>query len=248
LNIAPKNVRATDGLGGTVTALHADDTASGAESPGEATRQRILDAAVRLFSEHGINGVSLRTITAEADANSAAANYHFGSKQGLVEAVFARHAAGIAEERHALLDGCRAAPGRPPLLEQIVAAFLEPSMRGQHGGTTFARLRARMIAENTEDTRRLYARYFDDSSGRFLAALRAALPELPAEDLHWRFHIMLGAMVYTLANPGRIQILTDGACDPSDPDAALDYLVPMLSQMFRGAPIAAAPILKVSQT
>lgn len=235
-----------------MTALHADDTGNGIEPRGEATRQRILDAAERLFSEHGINGVSLRTITAAAGANSAAANYHFGSKQGLVEAVFARHASGIATERRALLDDCRAAPGRPPLLEQIVAAFLEPSMRGQHGGTTFARLRARMIAESTDDTRRLYARYFDDSSGRFLTALREALPELPAHDLHWRFHIMLGTMVYTLANPGRIQILTDGACDPSDTDEALDYLVPMLAQIFRGEPVgsgvaALEPILKVGQ-
>lgn len=221
-----------------MTALPLEDAGVATEPRGEATRQRILDAAVRLFSEHGINGVSLRTITAEAGVNSAAANYHFGSKKGLLEAVFAGHAAGISDEREALLDNCRPAPGRPPLLEQIIAAFLEPGMRGLHGGTTFARLRGRMLAESSEHTRELYATHFNDSSGRFLEALGNALPDLPAEDLYWRFHMMLASMVYTLANPGRIQILTEGACDPSDPDQALEYLVPMLAQVFRGPPIA----------
>ena len=223
-----------------MTALPIEDAGVAPEPRGEATRQRILDAAERLFSEHGINGVSLRTITAEAGANSAAANYHFGSKKGLLDAVFERHASGIAEEREKLLATCQSAPGRPPLIEQIISAFLEPGMRGQHGGTVFARLRGRMLAESSEQTRELYAIHFNDSSGRFLEALRRALPDLPAHDLHWRFHMMLGAMVYTLANPGRIQILTEGSCEPSEPDQALDYLVPMLAQMFCSPPIAVA--------
>ncbi|MEK9901108.1 MAG: TetR family transcriptional regulator [Rhodospirillaceae bacterium] len=226
-----------------MTAFPLEDAGIAPEPRGEATRQRILDAAVRLFSEHGINGVSLRTITAEAGANSAAANYHFGSKKGLLDAVFERHASGIAAEREVLLADCRDAPGRPPLLEQIIAAFLEPGMRGAHSGATFARLRGRMLAESSDQTRELYALHFNDSSSRFLEALGQALPDLPAHDLHWRFHMLLGSMVYTLANPGRIQILTGQACDPSDPDAALGYLVPMLAQMFRGEPIpqSAAP-------
>lgn len=221
-----------------MTALPLEDAGVAPETRGETTRQRILDAAERLFSERGINGVSLRTITADAGANSAAANYHFGSKKGLLDAVFERHATGMAEERETMLAACRAAPDRPPLLEQIIAAFLEPGMRGRHGGATFARLRARMLAESSEQTRELYAIHFNDSSGRFLEALGKALPDLPAHDLHWRFHMLLGAMVYTLANPGRIQILTEDACDPSDPDQALDYLVPMLAQMFSSPPIA----------
>lgn len=210
-----------------------EDAAIAGDTRGNATRQRILDAAQKLFSEHGSNGVSLRAITAAAGANSAAANYHFGSKSGLLEAVFARHATGIAEERAALLRDCREEPGRPPLIEQILRAFLEPGMRGRHGGEAFARFRGRLLAENTEMTRDLYARHFNESTGQFLDALQAALPELQPQDLHWRFHILLGSMIYTLANPGRINVLSDGACDPSDPDQALENLVPTLAQMFR---------------
>ena len=126
---------------------------------GESTRARILDSAEYLFSEHGVNGASLRTIVAHAGVNTAAVHYHFGSKQGLLEAVFARHIVPMAEERLKLLAECREGEGRPPLLQQIISAFLDPGMRGRHGGATFARLRARMAADASDETRALLAKY-----------------------------------------------------------------------------------------
>ena len=69
---------------------------------GESTRMRILDSAEHLFSERGVNGASLRTIVAHAGVNTAAVHYHFGSKNGLLEAVFARRTVPIAEERRHL--------------------------------------------------------------------------------------------------------------------------------------------------
>ena len=44
---------------------------------------------------------------------------------------------------------------------------------------------------------------------------------------------MLGIMVYTMANPGRIQALTESQCDPSDYLAAVDHLVPIVGAVFR---------------
>lgn len=209
---------------------------------GESTQTRILDSAEYLFSEHGVNGASLRAIVAHAGVNTAAVHYHFGSKNGLLEAVFARHIIPIAEERLALLADCRDGAGRPPLLHQIISAFLEPGMRGSHGGATFARLRARMAADASDETRALLAKYFDLSSDRFLQAFARALPHLPPQDLYWRFHFLLGTMVYTMANTGRIQALTGHACDPSDMDATLAYLVPFLAQGFEAEPISEAPV------
>ncbi len=55
--------------------------------PGE-TRQRIIDTSLRLFAEHGFKGVSVRDISAAAQVNVAAVNYHFGSKQGLYRTIF----------------------------------------------------------------------------------------------------------------------------------------------------------------
>jgi AcrR family transcriptional regulator len=48
-----------------------------------ATRQRLLDVAAALFSEHGYHHVTVRDICRKARANLAAVNYHFGDKLGL---------------------------------------------------------------------------------------------------------------------------------------------------------------------
>ena len=52
------------------------------------TKDRILDAAEALFMEHGYEATSLRALTAAADVNLAAVNYHFGSKEDLAVEAF----------------------------------------------------------------------------------------------------------------------------------------------------------------
>lgn len=61
--------------------------ARAARADGGGTRQRVLDAAIRLFADRGFAGVTVREICREADANLAAVNYHFGDKLGLYMAV-----------------------------------------------------------------------------------------------------------------------------------------------------------------
>ncbi len=63
------------------------------------TKDRILDAAERLFAEHGFEATSLRMITTEAEVNLAAVNYHFHSKDELIAAVFARRIGPINQKR-----------------------------------------------------------------------------------------------------------------------------------------------------
>src|SRR5262245_16070249 len=56
------------------------------------TRQRLLDAAERLFAEKGFEGTSVDEITREAGANRAAISFHFGGKEQLyIEAVKYAH-------------------------------------------------------------------------------------------------------------------------------------------------------------
>lgn len=62
----------------TSTSAHAADT-----------RQRLVDAAMRLFIERGFAKVTVRDITSAARANLAAVSYHFRDKAGLYEQVLA---------------------------------------------------------------------------------------------------------------------------------------------------------------
>jgi len=60
--------------------------------PAPGTKQRILDAAVRLFARRGYTAVGVREIAITAKANIAAVNYHYGNKSGLLKAILERFA------------------------------------------------------------------------------------------------------------------------------------------------------------
>lgn len=70
----------------------------------EQTRARLLDAAREVFSQRGFQGATVREICRRADANGAAVNYHFGSKDGLLAE--ALNFASLAALQKAHIDGC----------------------------------------------------------------------------------------------------------------------------------------------
>ncbi|BDU22553.1 CerR family C-terminal domain-containing protein [Dyella sp. GSA-30] len=59
---------------------------AGGYARGDETRQRIIDAGVRLFGEHGFAGASTRDIAAAAGVNAPALQYYFENKEGLYHA------------------------------------------------------------------------------------------------------------------------------------------------------------------
>jgi AcrR family transcriptional regulator len=196
--------------------------------------ERMLDAAERLFAEQGMTEVGLRAIAAAAKVNLASISYYFGSKEALVEEVFRRRATKIAAERDRGLEIALQEPDRDNRLEAILRVFLKSGFADgtPEDAARFAKLRARINTEDTALARRLLSESFDVGSRRFLAALRDALPHLDETEIGWRFHAMLGIMVYTMANSGRIQALTDGSVDPSDYLAAIDRLLPVVTAIF----------------
>lgn len=208
---------------------------------GRPVRQRLLDAGEELFAAHGWNGVSIRDIASVAQVSLAALNYHFGEKEKLLAAIFAARARPIAAERVRLLAEIQASGSAS--LEPVIEAFLRPALTvgSEFGGKVFVKLRARLATEPREFSRRILADAFDESGRQYLAALQALLPDLAPVELAWRFHFLLGSMVYTMADPGRIQSMTDGLCDPGDADAALRRLVPFLAAGFRSAPPVTPP-------
>jgi AcrR family transcriptional regulator len=201
-------------------------------------RDRLIAAGELLFAEHSWEAVSVRSLVAAANVNLAALNYHFGSKEGLLREIFAARAKPIVQERVRRLEEIRRRAG-PPSLEEILDAFLHPSLGvdAQHGGITFAKLRARLGAAPDEVSREILSSTFDESSRAFLAEIEHILPQIPPLEVRWRFHFLLGTMVYTMANVGRIQSLTEGQCDPSDVDLALRHLVPFLAAGLRSKPL-----------
>ena len=68
-------------------------------------RQRICEAAVRLFNEQGYDAVSLRQIAAEADTTIGNLSYHFKHKEDLIAAILEDLHAGFSDRLDRSLEG-----------------------------------------------------------------------------------------------------------------------------------------------
>ena len=201
------------------------------------TRERILDAAERLFARRGFHGVSIRDVTGAAGVDVALANYHFGSKQGVLESVFLRRAEDLNAERLERLDTLLANRGRrAPTLEAIIDAFTHPlldrSGRGGPGWKSYFALIAE-VNNSPEFGGVLMTRHFDPVVHRFIEAMRLALPGCDDRDLYWAYHFLSGALTLTFAETGRIDKLSGGVCRSSDLDSVHQRLVPFCAAGFR---------------
>ena len=131
--------------------------------PQHETRTRILDAAEELFMQHGFEGTSMRQLTARAGVNLAAVNYHFGSKDALIEAVFKRRLDPMNAERVAALDALEK-DGAALASVDIIRAFVVPSLRliedAKGGGRNFIRLLGRTYSEPAKAVRALIGQMY----------------------------------------------------------------------------------------
>lgn len=101
---------------------HAVKTTLEDYSPGA---RKLILAAERLFGQHGIDNVSLRQIVAAAgQANNYAVQHHFGSKEGLIEAIFTVRMAVLDAARLKMLNELKAENDLTP--KRIIWAIMQP--------------------------------------------------------------------------------------------------------------------------
>ncbi len=198
------------------------------------TKTRILNAAAKLFGERGFDATSLRDITTEAGVNLASVNYHFQSKESLIDALVDRFLGPITQHRYEMLD----AAGPNPSLEQIIRAFLAPIL--SHDFEAAIPLIGRVLSNQNQFMERVYKRRLSETAARFGDALHRAVPDVPLEDLFWRLHFMAGAMAHVLVLSRvlpQIASETFGRDTPSSRDALIEKMVAFLAAGFR-APVS----------
>jgi AcrR family transcriptional regulator len=199
------------------------------------TKTRILDTAERLFGQKGFEATSLRDITAEAQVNLAAVNYHFQTKDSLLDAVIARRVEPVNQRRFEMLD----AAGPEPTVEQILTAFLEPVLDIQL--ECAVPLVGRILSNPNLFLDRVYKRHFLAVSERFRAAMIQALPASPVADVLWGQLFTVGAMTQLMALSQILPDITGGVCSMSDRPAVVARAVRFLSAGFRAAADTSAP-------
>jgi AcrR family transcriptional regulator len=161
--------------------------------PSDTTRDRLLDTAERLFAEYGYQATTMRTVTTEAAANIAAVNYHFGSKQALLEAVVHRALGPVVEERRRRLD----ALDEDPTVEAIVDAIIGPLIErlgDEPDAARMIRLLGRLFVDPDPEMRALVKAEVAEAEKRQLVMLERALPDLPREELWLRMRSMFAVV------------------------------------------------------
>lgn len=171
------------------------------------TRERLLDSAEELFAERGIAETSLRALTRHAGVNLAAVHYHFGSKEGLLDAVVERLATPINAARRSALDRLDASPRADAAA--ILCAYFRPVIERMETlerlgrTTTLARLLARIESQPREEVAELFERHFGDISRRCVEALDRSLPQLDRGVVFERFQLANGVLMALFADrPG----------------------------------------------
>ncbi len=212
------------------------------------TRRAIIASAEKLFAERGYDGTSVRDILRDANVNSGALHYYFGTKQALFEEVFDRLAEPLVAERLARLAECRQAPERPDMLERILSAHLKPGLiagfENAESRQRFARIRAQLIQGHHPFMADLLERHFTTTGEEFLAELARVLPGLSSSDLQWRYHMMVAALTITMGGPWKLQLgqlnKENEVYEPENTEEALRQMITLSAAMFRAPTLAAS--------
>lgn len=168
------------------------------------TKQKILDAAEHLFARQGYHATSLRAITAAADVNLAAVNYHFGSKDALLEAVIVRRLEPLNEIRQGLLEGLLETAlqeGRSPGCREVLKTFVAPTLHLRDQGAEtedFIALVGRTLAEPGGTAMAIFMRHMEPLMQRIFIALTESLPNLPPQEIFWRLHFTIGSLSHVM--------------------------------------------------
>jgi len=167
------------------------------------TKQIILDAAEELFSRHGFYGTSMRNITGTAGVNLSAVNYHFGSKEALLEAVFERRLIPLNRERIDRLNAVKRAAVEKnvkPLVRDVLQAFIEPTLRFKEseGSKNFIALIGQSLFGQDKIVGHIFFRHMAPVFIKLFSVLRDTIPDMPEKNLLWRLHFGLGSLFHAM--------------------------------------------------
>jgi AcrR family transcriptional regulator len=139
------------------------------------TRERLLDAAEKLFCQKGFGGTSIRDITAEAGCNIAAVNYHFGGKEKLYEEMFRRRLLENLEAHSKAID--RVCAGANPTLETLLRELVRPVLESARRQDPWSRI-IRLLVREALHHRVEIDKIVDDIKVQFLDRLAKAFEQL----------------------------------------------------------------------
>lgn len=181
------------------------------------TRRRLIDVAERLFAEQGIHATSLREIAAAADQrNTSAVAYHFGTKRGLIDAIYEDRLTVTTARQLELLEAVDA-QGRGMELRALTGVLVRPMverLEDPERPSWFLRFVVNAMYVEGIAPDDLRAHPWTRGLLRLHSRITHCMPELPDRVRENRWDFFIGLLLHTLAQ--RERVLQAGA-DPGEP-------------------------------
>lgn len=159
-------------------------------------RAVLLDAAERLFAQHGIEGVSLREIATEAgQRNNSAVHYHFGDKQGLVDTLLEDRLSKVDRLRQRNIDKAGDLAALSP--EELLHAMWQPllDIDAGRGGHWLIRFQLACHLQNSQSGHPIGKDPLNYAASKlFMESLRLKFDHLLPDQFYYRLELM--ALMY----------------------------------------------------
>ncbi len=213
----------------------------------QATRAALVATAEQLFAEYGVDSVSLNEITrAAGQKNRNAVHYHFGSKEGLLQAIFEKHWRPIGAMRRNMLDDLETRDAHQ--LDDIVAVLVHPvaaRFDDKDGGVAYIQISAQLIAANTlQYVEQHVSPGHDANLGDALnKRLVPFLKDLPRPVLDQRLSLITGMLFHGLADHAVHR--HSGAADLANTELMVSNLVDAICAVLE-APVSAETLKRLS--
>jgi len=168
------------------------------------TKERILDAAELLFEQNGFDSTSTRQIADKASANSAAPNFHFGTKDNLIREVFQRRMKPLVEQRLKLLQQTLEVSDVPDI-GAIYDSFVDPLIKLRRSPDKNKQAFLQLLARNTLAPHKEFTTLLEtdlaDYISAYAAALNKALPKLRSKEIRVRFDLAMATIACACNHP-----------------------------------------------
>lgn len=203
---------------------------------GEKTRTAILDAAERLFSDHGIDATSLRKIMKRAKVSASLINYHFGTRENLIRAILHRRTQNYINARFRILDDAAGLSGEEKLREML-HAFLFSIADADALKSDELRRMLRIVGHLSSSPEpwaaAILEEFFDAFQIRFVAELKKEFPHLSEAEIYWRLHLLRCVNIHTPMGTGRTRHIAKDVIDPGNPEEVTREMFPLLLAAFK---------------
>lgn len=163
-------------------------------------KDKLIRAAEQLFAEKGIEATSLREVgTLAEQKNTNAVQYHFGGKEGLIRAIWQRHAQDVEQYRIKML----AALDEQPSLQSLVEAIIFPiadKINDEDGGKYYIQIMSQLVSYSGASLLELFQHTPDKTTQSIMNAIKPYVAHLSEADKVSRTLFVAGVIFHGLAD------------------------------------------------